>query len=196
MVPARYSNIWKVIYISLVFFLYQSIANSVVGIMSQITEQNSLRWAGPVATILLFFFSGSGALYNKYLNKYKYRYTFYFGSFGYVIYVASSLIFVSISSTSTGIVVGTCAVNIIGGLLGSVLYNSQWNYISKCSTTDNASMYFGINMGIIQASNTFGNLLSSYIVQPFGQKAYCGMMMAMIALVSLLFLLVREVDER
>lgn len=165
MIVARYSNIWKVIFISLIFFGYQSMANSVVGIMSQITYQNNIKWAGPTTTIMLFFFSGIGSLYNSYLKKYKYKYTFYLGSFGYLIYVASAIVFVSISKDKSILIfVGTSLINIIGGMIASMLYNSQWNYISECSTIDNASMYFGINLGVVQASNLFGNLLSSYIV--------------------------------
>jgi hypothetical protein len=162
---ARYSHLWKVLSISLVFFAYQSIANSVMGIMAQITDQNNIKWAGPVTTMLMYSFSGLGSIYNKYVDKVKYKYTFYIGSFGYVIYVASTIVFTSISKDkSLSIFIGTCLINIIGGLIASVLYNSQWNYLSRCSSIDNASMYFGINMGIIQASNLFGNLFSSYII--------------------------------
>lgn len=147
--------------------------------------------------MILFFFSGIGSLYNRYIGKFRYRYIFYLGSFGYVIYAASATVFVSISKERpVYIFVGACLINIIGGLIVSMLYNAQWNYVSKCSTTDNASMYFGINMGLVQASNLFGNLLSSYIVGPLGQKNYCIIMTVLITGVSLLFLLVREVDQR
>ena len=196
MIIARYSQLWKVIYLSLIFFVYQSVANSVMGIMSQITEQNGIRWAGPVTTMLLYFFSGVGSLYNKYVGKYRYNYTFYVGSFGYVIYVASTIVFTIVSKEkSTLIFVATCLVNIVGGLIVSALYNSQWNYISECSTKDNASMYFGINMGVIQASNIFGNLLSSEIVERLGQTYYCIVMTVLIISVSMLFLLVKEVKQ-
>lgn len=84
----------------------------------------------------------------------------------------------------------------MGGLIVSALYNSQWNYISECSTKDNASMYFGINMGVIQASNIFGNLLSSQIVEVLGQTYYCVVMTVLIGFVSVLFLFVKEVRER
>lgn len=47
--------------------------------------------------MILYFFSGVGSLYNKYLNRIRYNYTFYLGSFGYLIYVASTIVFTIVS---------------------------------------------------------------------------------------------------
>ena len=48
-------------------------------------------------------------------------------------------------------------------------------------------------MGVIQASNIFGNLLSEQIVEVLGQTNYCIVMTVLIVSISLLFLLVKEV---
>ena len=197
MIEKSYANLNNVIYVSMVQMLYQSIANSMMGIMSQITSQNQIWWAGPVTTIILFVFSGLGSLYNGYIGKYKYRYTFFIGSLGYIVYNASAIVFVSIDHSNTmSIVVGTFLVNIVGGLVVSMLYISQFNYISDCSIADDRSMYFGINMGIVQSANIFGNLLSAYTVEPLGQKWYCIAMTILIAALSVMFLFVRRVEKK
>ena len=54
-------------------------------------------------------------------------------------------------------------------------------------------MYFGINLGIVQSANIFGNLLSAYIVEPLGQKKYTIIMTILIFLISLGFLWIKQV---
>lgn len=165
MTHKTYSNFKKVLYVSLMQMLYQSIANSIMGIMSQLTEQNNIWWAGPTTTMIIFIFSGVGSFYNKYIGKYKYRYTFLVGSFGYIFYNASAIVFVlNHKANFTLLMIGISVVNVIGGLIMSMFYISQFNYVSECSLADNRSMYFGINMGIVQSANIFGNLLSAYTV--------------------------------
>jgi hypothetical protein len=78
--------------------LYYSVADSILGIMSQITEQNNIWWAGPVATIAIYLPAGFGSLYNKYIGKFKYRYTFLAGALGHVIHTASAVVFVTVDT--------------------------------------------------------------------------------------------------
>jgi hypothetical protein len=145
--------------------LYQSVANSVSGIIAQITDQNEIWWAGPVTTLILFLFSGIGALYNCYIGRMKYRYAMTIGASGYIIYCASAIVFVSVNvKKSIGFIVAASLVNVIGGLILSMFYICQFNYISECSIADNRPMYFGINMGIVQSANIFGSILSAYTV--------------------------------
>lgn len=126
-----FTNLYNVLYVSAIQMLYQSIANSIMGIMSQLTEQNNIWWAGPTTTIIIFVFSGIGSFYNDYIGKYKYKYTFVVGSLGYIIYCFSAIVFVTIPKVNfTPLMIATSLVNVIGGLIMSVFYISQFNYIS------------------------------------------------------------------
>ena len=183
------------VYLSVVQMVFQSFSNTVMGIMSQITVQNGIGWAGPLTTAILFFFSGIGALYNSYIDRWKYRTTFFLGSTGYIIYVATAIVFVSHEQKqSIGFVIAASLTNVIGGLILSMFYVSQFNYVSKCAIADDASMYFGLNFGIVQLANIVGNLLSAYTVKPLGQRDYCVMMTGLVSVVCLAFLFVKEVE--
>lgn len=85
-----------VVFSSVVIMLYQGISNSDLGVISQLTEQNGNKWAGPLSTSLLFLGSGLGSLYNKYIGKYQYRYCFYVGSFGYILFVSTGCLFIKL----------------------------------------------------------------------------------------------------
>lgn len=130
--PERsYTNLYRVLYMSTIHMLFQSIANSIMGIMSQMTEQNNIWWAGPISTLIMFVFSGLAALYNAYIGKIKYRYTFFLGSTGYTLYCACTIAFVFVNSDSgLTLVVIACLINVISGGILSVLYISQFNYVS------------------------------------------------------------------
>lgn len=86
----------NVLFTSFIILVYQGIANSDLGIVSQFTHQKDNDWAGPLITSLLFLGSGIGSMYNKYVKKYQYRYCFLFGSFGYIIFISLGLIFIKI----------------------------------------------------------------------------------------------------
>lgn len=82
------------LYYSTVQMIFLGIANSLMGILSQLTHQNGRDWAGPVSTMLLFLFSGVGTSYTRYFNRYKFRTIIFFSALGYTLYVGSSIVFV------------------------------------------------------------------------------------------------------
>ena len=129
----KYLNI--VILASLVIMIYQGIANSVLGIISQFTHQKGNDWAGPLSTSLLFLGSGIASLYNKYIGKYPFKYTFFFGAFGYIIYTSLGLIFMKLGF-STAVQILIFVLSLLGGSICSVFYNSQFNYINYLSQID------------------------------------------------------------
>ena len=153
-----------VIYVSIFSFLCQGIANTDLGIISQLTHQHGNNWAGPLTTALLFIGSGVGSLNHKYIGKCKYRYLLLLGNFGYMIYISMGLIFMKLSFTGgslTMIMIGS----LIGGLIVSVFYNSLYNYVNVLSRIDNRELkYFGILQGITQACNVYGNILSAFLI--------------------------------
>jgi hypothetical protein len=158
-----------VIIVSIVIMIYQGIANSDLGIISQLTHQTDNNWAGPLCTSLLFAGSGLGSLYVKYIGKYQYRYLFFIGSISFTMLVAISIIFLKLGfSLIVEIVI--FLVSFLAGCLCSVFYNAQFNYINILSKIDERSIqYFGINMAFAQSSNIFGNSLSSLLIKPLGQ---------------------------
>jgi hypothetical protein len=99
-----------------------------------------------------------------------------------------SLIFMKLGF-STAVEILIFILSFIGGSICSVFYNSQFNYINYLSQIDKREVkYFGINMGLVQSSNIFGNLLSSILIQPIGQFLYVVVMDIAIFVTSLFFL--------
>ena len=173
-----------VIVVSVIIMVYQGIANSDVGVLSQLTHQKGNDWAGPLSTALLFIGSGVGSLYNKYIGKYSFKTLFFIGSFGYTLFISTGLIFVKIGFTNL-VQVLIFIGSFISGLIVSIFYNTQFNYINLLSKIDNQSVkYFGINMGIVQSSNLFGNFLSWLLIKPLGQFFYLLVMDIIVFLTS------------
>lgn len=125
-----------VIYVSVVILIYQGIANTNLGIISQFTHQKGNNWAGPLSTALLFMGSGVGSLYVKYIGKYLFKFCFFLGSFGYTAFISLGLLFMSLGFTiSTEISI--LVISFVAGLICSVFYNTQFNYINILSKIDN-----------------------------------------------------------
>lgn len=89
------------IFVSVAILVYQGIANSYLGILSQVTHQNGNNWAGPVSTALLFIGSGLGSTYNKYIGKYPFKFCFFIGSFGYIVFTSLGLLFLKLGFNVT-----------------------------------------------------------------------------------------------
>jgi hypothetical protein len=152
-----------------VIMVYQGIANSDLGIISELTHQTNNNWAGPLCTSLFFGGSGLCSLYVSYIGKYQYRYLLFIGSMGYTLMVAICIIFLK-HGFNFIIEITIFAISIIAGCLCSIFYNALFNYINLLSKIDNDSIkYFSINMSFAQSSNIFGNLLSSLLIKPLGQ---------------------------
>lgn len=177
---------------SIVIMVYQGIANSDLGIVSQLTYQNGNKWAGPLLTSLLFTGSALGSLYNKYLGKYPFKITLFVGSFGYTLFIGLGLIFLKLNF-STGVLVVMFIGAFIAGLLSSIFYTSQFNYINTLSKIDNREVkYFGINVGLAQSSNILGNFISSQLIQPLGQFLAVLVMEIIILVTSFFFLFFKQ----
>jgi hypothetical protein len=94
---------------------------------------------------------------------------------------------------STGVEILIFILSFVGGCICSVFYNSQFNYINYLSQIDKREVkYFAINVGLVQSSNIFGNLLSSFLIQPMGQFLYVIVMDIIIIVTSLFFLLFKD----
>lgn len=124
-----------IIFVSIIILVYQGIANTNLGIISQFTHQNGNSWAGPLCTALLFIGSGLGSLYNKYIGKYAFKYTFFIGSLSYLSFISLGLIFMSEGFT-TITQVSIFFLSFVAGLICSVFYNSQFNYVNFLSKID------------------------------------------------------------
>ena len=145
-----------------------------------------------MCTALLFLGSGMCSLYNKYIGKYSFKYCFFVGSFGYTIFTSLGLIFMKLGFTA---LTQFCIflLSFIAGSICSIFYNTQFNYINFLSKIDNREVkYFAINMGLVQASNIFGSLLSYLLIEPLGQFKYVFVMFIAIVATSLLFLFVQD----
>jgi hypothetical protein len=173
--------------------MFLGVANSLMSILSQFTHQNNRDWAGPVATMLLFMFSGLGAMYTRYLGRIRFNLVFVISSLGYVFYVGSSIIFVLLKDTEgTGVLIGVFGLTILSGLIISGLYMTQFYYTSVCAHLDKTGMYFGVNMGIVQCANIIGNLLSMYTIEALGELKYSIMMTCLIVGIAMLFFFVKQ----
>ena len=182
----------SIIYLSVIVLLYQGIANTDLSIISQFTHQNGNDWAGPFSTALLFIGSGIGSLFNQYIGKYPYKYLLFVGSFGYTLFIATGLIFMKMYFTA-GALTLICIGSFIGGLIVSVLYNSQFNYTNTLAKIDGEEVkYFGILGVFTQASNVYGSFLSAMLIGPLGQFHYVIVMDAAIFAISFFFLFLKD----
>ncbi len=189
----RYPRLLQVVYFSLVQMIFLGVSNSLMAILSQFTHQNNRDWAGPVATMLLFMFSGLGSMYTRYLGRHKFNLVFFLSSLGYVFYVGSSIVFVLLKNVQgTGVLIGVFALTILSGVIVSAFYMSQFYYTSVCAHLDETGMYFGVNMAIAQCANIIGNLLSIYSIQALGELFYAVLMTCLVVAISLLFLFVKQ----
>jgi hypothetical protein len=91
-----------------------------------------------------------------------------------------------------GVTFSVLLLSVLGGLIVSAFYMSQFYYTSVCAHLDNTSMYFGVNMGIVQCANILGNVLSTYTIGPLGELRYTVMMTGLVLGIALMFLGVRE----
>jgi len=178
--------------ISILCLLFTAITNANIGIISQFASQNNNEWIGSVSIALLFLGSGVGALYSKYINKYRYNRVIFAGAVGWDIFIAFSVIFLYIGFADYVI-----AIIIIGslvcGLIVSAYYNGTFNYINESGKRDGCvETYFGINLCFNQTSNVVGNTLSRFLIEPLGQKVYSLVMMGIGIAVSFCFLLLKE----
>jgi hypothetical protein len=187
---AKYQK--TVILVSIIIMIYQGIANSDLGIISELTHQSNNNWAGPLCTSLLFAGSGLASFYVSYIGRYQYRYLFFIGSLSFTLLVSISIIFLKRGFT---LLIETIIfiISFIAGCLCSIFYNAQFHYINLLSQIDNNSIkYFGINMSFAQSSNIFGNLLSSLIIQPLGQFNTYLTLLILIFITSLFYLLIND----
>lgn len=186
------SYLKRVILLSIVAMLFAAISNANLGIISQFASQNGNKWVGPLSIALIFLGSGAGALYNKYIGKYKYRVILVCGAMGWNIFLTFSVMFLFIGFSDV-IVVVILGGSLLCGLLMSAYYNGLNNFINECGKYDNkTNSYFGINICIVQVSNIVGNGLSAILIKPLGQKAYSFIMLGLNILISLLYLLTQE----
>jgi hypothetical protein len=84
---------------------------------------------------MLFLGSGLGALYHKYIGRMHYRFTFFLGSLGYTLFIGLAVVFLKIDFTmiiQVFIIVGS----FVSGVVVSMFYNSQFNYLNVCSEID------------------------------------------------------------
>ena len=115
--------------------VYQGIANSNLGIISQFTHQNGNNWAGPLSTALLFLGSGLASNYNRYIGKYPFKFCFFVGSFGYTVFTSLGLLFLKLGFTTT-VQVLIFVLSFISGATCSIFYNSQFNYTNFLAKID------------------------------------------------------------
>jgi hypothetical protein len=124
-----------IIYASFTIMIYQGIANSNLGIISQFTHQNGNNWAGPLSTALLFLGSGLASNYNKYIGKYKFKFCFFVGSFGYTLFTSLGLLFLKLGfNTTTEVLI--FVLSFISGATCSIFYNTQFNYTNFLAKID------------------------------------------------------------
>lgn len=123
------SYFMRVIFISVVGMLFTGIYYTNLGIISQFASQNGNFWVGPVSTSLIFLSSGIAGLYNKYLNKLKYRYVILIGAFGWIIFISFSVMFLFVGFSSTIILI-ILVGSFICGFIISPYYNGINNYVN------------------------------------------------------------------
>jgi len=113
---------------------------------------------------MIFLGSGLGTFYNKYINRWPYKYVIFGGAMGWNIYLSFSVMFLFIGFSNTLIAVILLG-SLICGFIMSVLYNGINNYVNECGKIDNkVGAYFGISTCIVQCSNIVGNAVSAVLI--------------------------------
>lgn len=81
----------------------------------------------------------------------------------------------------------------ISGIIVSMFYNAQFNYVNTCADIDNEKyLYFGLSMCIVQSANIVGNTISALLIEKLGQENYAVVMLVVVFAVSLGFLKAKE----
>lgn len=123
------SYLRRVILLSTVAMMFAAISNANLGIISQFASQNGNNWVGPLSIAVVFLGSGFGALYNKYIGKYKFRTIILCGSMGWNIFLTFSVMFLFIGFSDLIIVV-IIGGSLLCGLLMSAYYNGLNNFVN------------------------------------------------------------------
>jgi hypothetical protein len=182
----------RVVVLSVLAMLYTAISNANLGIISQFASQNGNKWVGPTSIGLVFLGSGTGALYNEYIGKWRYRFILFFGAMGWNIFLAFSVIFLFIGFSELVIVI-ILTGSLFCGFLLSIYYNGLNNYVNECGKHDDkVNSYFGLNICIVQCANIVGNALSEVLIKPLGQREYSFVMLGANIALSLFYLFAKE----
>lgn len=118
-----------VVYSSFIVMFFTAINNANLGIMSQLASQNGNIWAGPVSIALIFLGSGVGALYNKYIYKYQFRFIIFVGAIGWIFFNAFSVILLFVGFTNFVI-----SIILIGSLISGFIISLFYNGVLILST--------------------------------------------------------------
>lgn len=116
----------RVILLSILAMLYTAISNANLGIISQFASQNGNHWVGPLSIALLFLGSGTGALYNGYIGRWRYKTILFCGAMGWNVFLAFSVIFLFVGFSNYVIV-----IILVGSLLCGVLLSSYYNGLNN-----------------------------------------------------------------
>lgn len=119
----------RVVFISIISMLFEAISNSDIGIISQLASQHGNKWVGPVSISLIFLGSGLGAIYNRYINRWPYKYVIFSGAMGWNIYISFSVMFLFIGFSNTLIAVILLG-SLLCGFIVSVFYIGINNYVN------------------------------------------------------------------
>jgi uncharacterized membrane protein YqaE (UPF0057 family) len=90
---------------------------------------------GPVSTALLFLGGTVGAFFNQYISRIPYPYLFFFGASGNTLFISLAILFLKVGFTQSVEVI-ILLLSFVSGLITSVYYNGQFNYINVCSQID------------------------------------------------------------
>ena len=123
------------LYISIVFMLYQAVGNTAVGILSEFTHQNGNDWVGPFAGSIVFIGCGIAAVKTSYINRYSIKTILFVCSFAYAFYIAMIILFLK-TGFGVGVEIVILIVSFLAGVLSAGLYNAYFNYINICSELD------------------------------------------------------------
>ena len=182
------NHIRRLVGLSLVCLFFIGIINANMAISSQVASQHDNEWIGSLSISLTFLGVGLGSLYNQYIGRYSYSLVIFLGAQGWNVFCSFSVIFLFFGFQDYVLVV-IIVGSFVAGLLASAYYNGMFNYLNECGRRDEQSQrYFGINMCFNQSSNIVGNALSAVLIEPFGQKVYSLLMLALAFLLSLVFL--------
>ncbi|EGR30712.1 major facilitator superfamily protein, putative [Ichthyophthirius multifiliis] len=192
--------LFNVIYSNLVFMLYVSSANAGLGIISQIFDQKEYLNLGNTSLFIIYFISMiNSILAPMYIKKLSWNYVFTLGSLGYIFFLCQGILVCSCKTKTQYFYCSTpimYVIIVIGsticGLLASILYLAQNQYLSENTQDNNKSLYFGIGWSLLQSSYIIGNIYSAFLIQPLGQYNYFILMTAVSGVSAIFFIFIKS----
>jgi len=197
-------NIFKVLYMSISFFVLFTANSGAITLVTEIYEQLGYNSLGKINLLLLYgTFSCAAFLAPGLIKNWSYKRAIFIGSLGYIFTVGAGCLTISchtnpthIWCTSTSYVyISNIGGSILNGLTAPILWLASSKYIIGCANKSNEGLYLGIFNSFVFASAVMGSFLAAVVIKLVGQLGLYILACGLAVTAILMFLLAPDVPK-